>query len=172
MADYFTNFSVVLPLTKQQQEYAMQVAKQVEQHRFHDEPLPADFPESLKVEVENWTFETKANDNGIWIHSQYGGQDAACVFIQHLLQKFSFAGGVAFEWSHDCSKPRTDAYGGGATFITAKRIKTMTTHEWLRKMAALCGIYAVELVVVLSDMVRPFLEVTSPVLANWCATCA
>ncbi len=74
MADYFTNFSVVLPLTKEQQDYAMQITKQMEQHRFHDAPLPAGFPESLKGEVENWTFETKANDKGIWIHSQYGGQ--------------------------------------------------------------------------------------------------
>jgi len=134
MADYYTNFSVVLPLTKEQQEYAMQITKQMEQHRFHDEPLPAGFPESLKDEDENWTFETEASDKGIWLHSQYGGQDAACLFIQHLLQKFSFAGGVAFEWSHDCTKPRTDAYGGGAAFITANEIETMTTQEWLAEI--------------------------------------
>jgi hypothetical protein len=135
MADYYTNFSVVLPLTQEQQEQAMQIAKQVEQHRFHDEPLPADFPACLKAEVENWTFEIASVDKGIWIHSQYGGQAAACVFIQHLLQKFQFAGGVTFEWSHDCSKPRTDAYGGGAAFITANDIETFTTSEWLQKMA-------------------------------------
>ena len=131
MADYFTNFSVVLPLTKEQQEYGMQIAKQVEQHRFHDEPLPTDFPEQLKSAVEDWTFETKANDKGIWLHSQYGGQESAGVFIQHLLQKFAFAGGVAFEWSHDCTKPLTDAFGGGAAFVTANEIETFTTQEWL-----------------------------------------
>ncbi len=101
MADYYTNFSVVLPLTREQQEYAMQAAKQAEQHRYHDEPLPVDFPEPLKTEIENWTFETSLSAKGVWLHSQYGGQDAACVFIQHLLQKFAFAGGVTFEWSHD-----------------------------------------------------------------------
>ena len=134
MADYFTNFSVVLPLTKEQQEYAIQLVKQVAAHRFDDHPLPASFPESLKAEVENWTFETSTNDKGIWLHSQYGGQDAACLFIQHLLQKFEFAGGVAFEWSHDCSKPRTDAFGGGAAFITANEIENMTTSEWLAEI--------------------------------------
>jgi hypothetical protein len=134
MADYFTNFSVVLPLTKAQQEYAMQITKQMEQHRFHDEPLPAGFPESLKGEAENWTFETASVDKGIWIHSQYGGQDAAGVFIQHLLQKFAFAGGVAFEWSHDCSKPLVDAFGGGAAFVTANEIETFTTQEWLAEI--------------------------------------
>jgi hypothetical protein len=61
--------------------------------------------------------------------------DALCAFIQHLLQKFDPRGRVEFEWSHDCSKPRVDAYGGGAAIITAKRIKSMSTCEWLRKHA-------------------------------------
>jgi hypothetical protein len=43
---------------------------------------------------------------------------------------------VAFEWSHDCSRPLTDAYGGGAVLITAKGIKTMSTRQWLRENAA------------------------------------
>jgi hypothetical protein len=75
MADYYTNFSVVLPLTKQQQDYAIQVAKQVEQHRFQDIPLPTDFPKMLSDELENWTFESEITEKGIWLHSQYGGQD-------------------------------------------------------------------------------------------------
>jgi len=136
MADYFTNFSVVLPLTKEQQEYAMQIAEQALVHRNDEVPLPDTFPKALKGETEAWDFETEADGEGIWLHSQYGGQDAACVFIQHLLQKYGFAPAVAFEWSQDCSRPLTDAFGGGAAFITAKKIKTMTTHEWLRKMAA------------------------------------
>ena len=85
MADYYTNFSVVLPLTKEQQEYAVQIAEQALAHRNDDVPLPDGFPESLKDETEDWNFETEADDEGIWLHSQYGGQDAACLFIQHLL---------------------------------------------------------------------------------------
>ena len=60
-----------------------------------------------------------------------GGMDAVCAFIQHLLQKFDSQDRVTFEWSHDCSKPRTDAYGGGAAIVTAKEIKTMSTSQWL-----------------------------------------
>lgn len=133
MADYYTNFSVVLPLTKEQQAYAFEVAKQVEEHQTQE--LPTDFPGSLTAEIENWTFETERTEPGLWLHSQYGGQDAACAFIQHLLQKYEFAGGVTFEWSHDCSKPRTDAYGGGAALITKDKIKTFTTAAWLREVA-------------------------------------
>ncbi|MCX6896789.1 MAG: hypothetical protein NTZ16_15120 [Verrucomicrobia bacterium] len=135
MADYFTNFSVVLPLTKKQQEYAVELANQADRHRCDDEPLPKTFPEELRDETEGWTFETDAGSDGLWLHSQYGGQESVCAFIQHLLQKYEFAPAVAFEWSHDCSKPRTDAYGGGAAFITSTEIETMTTSEWLSKMA-------------------------------------
>jgi len=135
MADYFTNFSVVLPLTKEQQEYATQLVRQIKEHRNDNEPLPTNFPDELKDELENWTFDTEPTADGFWLSSQYGGQESACAFIQHLLHKFDFAPSVQFEWSHDCSKPRTDAYGGGAAFITRTEIETFSTSEWLQKMA-------------------------------------
>jgi hypothetical protein len=134
MADYFTYFSVVLPLNKEQQEYAMQLVKQVEEHRTQDKPPPTDFPDILKEVSEDWLFEVESQTKGLWLNSQYGGQEAACAFIQHLLQKFDFAPHVKFEWSHDCNQPRTDAYGGGAAFITATEIETFSTSEWLQKM--------------------------------------
>lgn len=134
MADYYTNFSVVLPLTKEQQEYALNLVKQVETYRSDNQQLPVVFPESLRDEVENWPFEIELIKDGIWLHSMYGGQETACKFIQHLLQKFEFAPAVAFEWSHDCSKPRLDAFGGGAAFVTSSEIETFSTSEWLQKM--------------------------------------
>lgn len=134
MADYFTNFSVILPLNQEQQEYALNLAKQVEGYRNEDQHLPADFPEALKESVEDWTFELEAVKDGLWLHSMYGGQDSACVFIQVLLQRFNVAPYVALEWSHDCSQPRTDAFGGGAAFITSTEIKSITTSDWLNHM--------------------------------------
>jgi hypothetical protein len=97
-------------------------------------PLPESFPANFMNEIENWTFESTPTDEGLWLHSQYGGQDAACAFIQHLLEKFNFIPAVAFEWSHDCSKPLTDAFGGGAAYITATEIETFSTNEWLNQM--------------------------------------
>lgn len=46
-----------------------------------------------------------------------------CTFIQHLLQRFDPASHATLESSNDCSKPRMDAFGGGAAIITAKKIK-------------------------------------------------
>jgi hypothetical protein len=137
MADYFTNFSLILPLKDDaQKQYAIKLAEKANSHRYHDKPLPKSFPAALKPELEGWTFELEDCEEGIWLHSDSGGIDAVCAFIQHLLKKFDPNGRVAFEWSHDCSKPRIDAYGGGAAYITAKDIKTMNTSDWLRSVGA------------------------------------
>jgi hypothetical protein len=132
MADYFTNFSFILPLKDAaQKEYALELAHTASSSRFEETELPADFPADLKDVLENWTFELEGCEEGIWLHSESGGIDAVCAFVQHLLQKYDTAPFLSFEWSHDCSRPRIDAYGGGAAYITAKEIKTMSTSEWL-----------------------------------------
>ena len=133
MADYFTNFSFILPLKDDaQKEYANDLARTASHHRFEETPLPPDFPESLKDVTDDWTFELEDCEEGVWLHSDSGGIDAVCAFVQHLLQKFDTAAFVTFEWSHDCTKPRVDAFGGGAAIITAAEIKTMNTADWIR----------------------------------------
>ena len=140
MADYFTNFSLVMKLpSAEAQKYALDLATQASGVGQGDE-IPENFPASLRDFVECWTFET-AVDNpreglGIWLHSQHGGIDAVCAFIQHLLELYDPDGCVTLEWSNDCSKPRVDAYGGGAAIITAKTIKSMATWEWIQKQVA------------------------------------
>jgi hypothetical protein len=140
MADYFTNFSLVLNLANEaEQDYALDLAHKASLAQQGDE-LPADFPKALVDMFEDWQFETDADNSGtghgLWLHSMNDGVDAVCALIQHLLQKFDPQGKVSFEWSHDCSKPRVDAYGGGAAFITAKGIKTMSTAAWLNEQIA------------------------------------
>ncbi len=140
MADYFTEFSMVLPLPNEAaQRYALDLAANASRVQQGDEPSEK-LPDSIQEVNEDWQFETDAESGqgkwGLWLHSDYGGIDALCAFIQHLLEKFDPQGRVAFEWSNDCSKPRIDAYGGGAALITAKEIKTMNTSDWLRQQAA------------------------------------
>ena len=139
MADYFTNFSLVLKLANEAEEaYALDLAHKANLAKQGNQ-LPADFPKSLVDMVEDWQFEMEAGSqdyHGLWLHSMYGGVDAVCALIQHLLQKFDPKSYVTFEWSHDCSKPRVDAYGGGAAFITAKEIKSMSTAAWLNEQIA------------------------------------
>jgi hypothetical protein len=139
MADYYTNFSLILRLANEaQRNEALQLAQQASHVRGTDEP-PADFPEALRDVVENWFFETDPGQEAteLRLHSDNGGIDAVCAFIQHLLVRFQPEGCVTFQWSHDCSQPRTDAYGGGAAVVTASQIKTLTTADWLREQTNL-----------------------------------
>lgn len=137
MADYFTNFSLIVPLPNEEaQQYAVELAERACECQLADAPVPDDFPASLRAVLEDWWFEVEPRQPegwGLWLHSSSGGIDAVCAFIQHLLRRFEPAGHVTFEWSHDCSKPRTDAYGGGAALITARKIRTFNTAEWLHR---------------------------------------
>lgn len=140
MADYFTHFSLSFTLpSAEAQTYALELAAQASRIQQGDEP-PGDFPKELADTIEDWHFDIEPDTAGdkpaLWLHSSDGGIDAVCVFIQHLLQRFDPQSRVTFEWSHDCSKPRTDAYGGGAAIITATEIKTMSTSEWLNQHTA------------------------------------
>ena len=144
MADYFTNFSLIVSLPSEAaQKYAMDLAHQAFLRCMGDEApndTPNEFPASLLDVVEDWHFDTDPTDSqngwGLWLHSGDGGIDAVCAFLQHLLQRFDPTGHVGLEWSNDCSKPRIDAYGGGAALITAKKIKHINTGQWLDRMTA------------------------------------
>ena len=137
MANYFTNFSVVVAFKDPtEQRYALDLAAKAAGHfwRENEQPTSAEIPDEFVDVLEDWSFEVDADgEAGIWLHSDAGGIDSACVFIKHLLQKFNSKGRVEFEWSNDCSQPRVDAYGGGAAVITANKITTMSTSEWLRQ---------------------------------------
>jgi hypothetical protein len=142
MADYYTNFSVIVGLPNHEaQTYALQLHERM-QEETEDETRPEDLPELLWACREDWHFECVSDGTeekpSLWLHSSNGSIDAACAFIQHLLQRFELQEAVSLEWSNDCSKPRTDAYGGGAAFITAKSIRTFTTGEWISRQRQRC----------------------------------
>ena len=140
MAEYFTNFSLIMPLPDEAAEkYALALAEQAFHIHMGDE-MPVGFPASLRDVAEDWQFDTDpcapANGCGLWLHSSDGGIDAVCAFIQHLLERFDPSGCVSLEWSNDCSKPRVDAFGGGAALITAQKIKSISTGRWLHRQLA------------------------------------
>ena len=140
MADYFTNFSLIVPLPNEAAvQYALELAEQASRIQQGDE-MPDNFPASLRDLIEDWQFETDSNEpsngRGLWLHSSNGGIDAVCAFIQHLLQRLTPAEHVTLEWSNDCSKPRVDAFGGGAALITAGKIKSISTGEWLHRQVS------------------------------------
>jgi len=136
MADYFTSASVELELpSKEAVDHAIDLAQAMSDVCACIEPEAEIIPEgwAADAEDENWNFDVeKEEGNKIWIHSDSGGIDEIIKLIQHLMRKFDMTEPVSFEWSHTCSKPRTDAYGGGAAYITATEVRTFNTSQWLR----------------------------------------
>jgi len=134
MADYYTHFSFIVSLANtEQQSYALELFRQMNAIREGDD-IPPEFPATLLSDADDCVFELDvvSEPHELWFHSSSGGTDAVSAFMRHLLQRFLPTSVITFEWSHDCSKPRTDAYGGGADIITASEIKTFTTSEWLQ----------------------------------------
>jgi len=134
MANYFTHFSFIVPLTsKDQQAYALNLHQQMIAIQQGGE-VPEGFPPGLIDVCEDCFYEVAPRSRSeIWLQSMDGGVDAACAFVQHLLARFQPDNCVTFQWSHDCSEPRVGAYGGGAAIITAREIKTFNTADWLRE---------------------------------------
>lgn len=138
MADYYTQFSFDLELPDEPAlDYAMSLMAMADTLRWQSDEdrrtSTLDFPKELKDWLDDWSFEAVKEKSGIWIHSDYGGVDAACQFVQYLLDRFCIKEPVTFEWANSCTKPRLDAYGGGAVIITATTIKAFTTSEWVFK---------------------------------------
>lgn len=139
MADYYTKFSYVLCLpTAEAVSHALDLDRQANDAGGEAEGLPAGFPAELKESVVDcgWSFNLAEQPHegrpALWFCAgEGGGLNAALAFTQHLLAKFDPQGYAAIEWGHDCSKPRCDAFGGGAAIVTAKGIKHHHTGDWL-----------------------------------------
>lgn len=142
MADYYTHFSIIMKLPDvAAQQYALALYAKA-RSLTSDEEVPGEIPEELHDNLDMWFFIAEASGNelepAIWMHSDNDGVEAACDFIQHLLKRFKPHGYVAFEWSNDCSKPRTDGFGGGAVFITAEEIRFSGTGNWIAQQIKQC----------------------------------
>ena len=138
MPDYYTSFSFLLNLPGAEAiKYAINLATIAADLRWESEEDretgETQFPKELELFLDEWDFEVAEEKSGIWIHSDDGGTDAACHFVQHLLERFGIIEPVSFEWANTCNKPRLDAYGGGAAVITATDIKAISTSQWVFK---------------------------------------
>lgn len=141
MADYYTEFSFAInDLTEPEKAWAEQVKAFFAEHDYEGDPesLPPelgllytedDFGMGFTMEVED--------DDSLWIYSDESGDvDSASRFVQSFLRKFRPDDCEGFEWAGTCSKPRLDAFCGGAVFITATEIDATYSGKWLGERTA------------------------------------
>ena len=134
MADYFTHFSCLIDVgtaDKATRALALfQSLRAADQHA--DDPEVAGFDLSRDDALEGST---------LWIHDdEHGNVEAVVRFVLRLAEDLDLTGLWGFQYGLSCSRPRLDAFGGGAHVIdlgARKSIGWTSSQEWL--VAAMNG---------------------------------
>jgi hypothetical protein len=125
MAVYFTNFSCLLDVGTPQN-----VARALD--------LYANASDDDGTLSDG--FLLSSNEEGgaeLWIRDECSGDPERVIkFVLLCAEEFDLKGLWGFEYANTCSKPRLDAFGGGAHIIdlgARKSIGWTSTNEWLSR---------------------------------------
>ena len=129
MADYFTNFSCLLDVgTPGNARRALELYRSFDEQLGRDEAASAGF--ALAIEPEE-------GGTALWIHDGgTGDPEHVTAFVLLCAETLKLKGQWGFEWANTCSKPRLDAFGGGAQIIdleTGSITAWVSTNEWLAR---------------------------------------
>lgn len=134
MADYFTRFSCLLDVgTPDKAARAYEAFLALRNDAYSEtEALCCGFDLSIQNDPSGTT---------LWIHDDHSGDlDAVIHFVLRLAGELDLTGLWGFDYALTCSRPRIEAFGGGAHVIdlgARKSIGASSTQEWLA--AALNG---------------------------------
>lgn len=134
MADYFTHFSCLIDVgspDKAARALALfQGLRAADQDA--DDPVFSGF---------TLVHQDASEGSTLWIHDdEHGDVEAVILFVLRLAEDLDLTGLWGFQYGLTCSRPRLDAFGGGAHVIdlgARKSIGWTSTQEWLA--AALNG---------------------------------
>lgn len=114
MADHFIQFSFEFQCTKQEGEALLKAL------------------DSLLDPGNEYKYDS--DKNSFWISNLgYGEVEPIAQEIQNPCQETLSLGPIGFEWSHSCSKPEIDAFGGGYCIITKDEIIIESTEDLLKQ---------------------------------------
>ncbi len=130
MADYFTQFSAELPLASEAQLAAAQAIIEAWDEGSLDE---------TDGECRNFQFKVEEQGGELvaWIHDGdgAGSPNDVILFVQMLAERTPTQGRWGFSWAFTCSKPRLEAFGGGAAVIdlATSECWTIDAFEWMSR---------------------------------------
>ena len=128
MADYFTRFSCLLDVgTPDKATRALALFQCL---RAADQD--ADDPEVAGFDLVR---QDAPEDSTLWIHDdEHGDVEAVIHFVLRLAEDLDLTGLWGFQYALTCSRPRLDAFGGGAHVIdlgARKSVGWTSSQEWL-----------------------------------------
>jgi hypothetical protein len=134
MADYFTHFSCLIDVGTP--DKAVRALALLQELRAADKD--ADAPEVAGLTLVR---QDAPEGSTLWIHDDnHGDVEAVIRFVLLLADELDLTGLWGFQYALTCSRPRLDAFGGGAHVIdlgARKSIVWTSSQEWLA--AALNG---------------------------------
>lgn len=136
MADHFTHFSCLLDVgTLENAGRALDLySRMMEENAAEDLPSDAFL---LSIQAEH-------GGTQLWIRDDVTGDPQAVVdFVLRCAEEFGLTGRWGFQWANTCSRPRVNAFGGGAQVLDLGRRKIVAwiaTSGWLgRTLSARSG---------------------------------
>lgn len=130
MADYYTRFSIMLEdLTDEELTWWRDRVA-----RGEDAPelvAEVERPNDLDLVWPPCEIEIDDTARTVWLYSvESADLEGVSYLLQEFLKDTNSDRIVPLEWSNDCSRPRLDAYGGGAMVMSRDRTVFMTTGKW------------------------------------------
>jgi len=137
MANYYTQFSLTVPLRNAKEEAWVRerIAGGITL-KPHDALKDVEGDDRLCFDAEIEKCSTEPDKSALWIYSEEGGSvDDVVAFLREFLKaNRPDREYISFEWAHSCSKPREDGFGGGASVVTADRDYFVSTGDWMLRM--------------------------------------
>jgi hypothetical protein len=160
MADNYLQFSAVLPrLTEAEEAWLkgqLQLIKVFGDREYAEEGVPAELADQeadwegarFLRNDKNYNFEwdqlgfeyafCPADEGGrdgwgrhLWLYAEeWGNPDHVAWLIRGFLQKFRPTECWSMTYATTCSRPRVGEFGGGAVFVTAKRVVYLNAENW------------------------------------------
>lgn len=134
MADYFTHFSCLLDVGSP--DKAARALALFQELRAADQDA-----DETDVAGFDLVHQDAPEGSSLWIHDdEHGDVEAVIRFVLRLAEDLDLTGLWGFQYALTCSRPRPDAFGGGAHAIdlgARSSIGWSSMQEWL--VAALNG---------------------------------
>jgi hypothetical protein len=127
MADYFTHFSCLLDVgTPQNAARALDLYNALSEEGASEDPPSDGF--DLSIQPEH-------GGTMLWMRDDVTGDPARLIqFVKRCAKAFELTGRWGFQYANTCSRPRINAFGGGAHVLdlaTGETIAWTYTNGWL-----------------------------------------
>ena len=127
MADYFTHFSCLLDVgTPQNAARALDLYNALSEAGAAEEPPSEGFLVSIQPEH---------GSSRLWLRDDVSGDPERLIqFVKLCAAEFGLSGRWGFQYANTCSRPRLNAFGGGAHILdlgTGETVEWIDTDGWL-----------------------------------------